>query len=110
MSGSFHLPTAIVVTGAFLLVLGLLRLLRQGRRGTRGFVSDVDHATHATLHTASLASRHLQDGLSPEGTARAAKHLRALLGCPAIAVCDPVALLAWDGAAEHHRDHARPGR
>lgn len=107
MSGSFHLPTAIVVTGAFLLVLGLLRLLRQGRRGTRGFVSDVDHATHATLHTASLASRHLQDGLTPEGTARAAKHLRALLGCPAIAVCDPAALLAWDGAAEHHRDHAR---
>jgi two-component system LytT family sensor kinase len=107
VSGSFHLPTAIVVTGAFLLVLGLLRLLRQGRRGTRGFVSDVDHATHATLHTASLASRHLQDGLTPEGTARAAKHLRALLGCPAIAVCDPAALLAWDGAAEHHRDHAR---
>lgn len=107
MSGSFHLPTAIVVTGAFLLVLGLLRLLRQGRRGTRGFVSDVDHATHATLHTASLASRHLQDGLTPEGTARAAKHLRALLGCPAIAVCDPAALLAWDGAAEHHRDQAR---
>jgi len=107
VSGSFHLPTAIVVTGAFLLVLGLVRLLRQGRRGTRGFVSDVDHATHATLHTASLASRHLQDGLTPEGTARAAKHLRALLGCPAIAICDPVALLAWDGAAEHHRDHAR---
>lgn len=107
MSGSFHLPTAIVVTGAFLLVLGLLRLLRQGRRGSRGFVSDVDHATYATLHTASLASRHLQDGLTPEGTARAAKHLRALLGSPAIAVCDPFSLLAWEGAADHHREHAR---
>lgn len=107
MSASFHLPTAIVVTGAFLLVLGLLRLLRQGRRGSRGFVSDVDHATYATLHTASLASRHLQDGLTPEGTARAAKHLRALLGSPAIAVCDPFSLLAWEGAADHHREHAR---
>ncbi|TQJ49267.1 histidine kinase [Phycicoccus sp. SLBN-51] len=107
MSGSFHLPTAIVVTGAFLLVLGLLRLLRQGRRGSRGFVSDVDHATHATLHTASMASRHLQDGLTPEGTARAAKHLRALLGSPAIAVCDPFSLLAWEGVADHHRDRAR---
>jgi two-component system LytT family sensor kinase len=107
VSGSFHLPTAIVVAGAFLLVLGLVRLVRQGRRGSRGFVSDVDHATHATLHTASLASRHLQDGLTPEGTARAAKHLRALLGSPAIAVCDPHALLAWEGAADHHRDHAR---
>jgi two-component system LytT family sensor kinase len=107
VSGSFHLPTAIVVTGAFLLVLGLLRLLRQGRRGSRGFVSDVDHATHATLHTASMASRHLQDGLTPEGTARAAKHLRALLGSPAIAVCDPFSLLAWEGVADHHRDRAR---
>jgi two-component system LytT family sensor kinase len=107
VSGSFHLPTAIVVTGAFLLLWGLLRLLRQGRRGSRGFVSDVDHATHATLHTASLASRHLQDGLTPEGTARAAKHLRALLGSPAIAVCDPFSLLAWEGAADHHREHAR---
>ena len=107
MSGSFHLPTAIVVTGAFLLVWGLLRLLRQGRRGPRGFVSDVDHATHATLHTATLASRHLQDGLTPEGTARAAKHLRALLGSPAIAVCDPFSLLAWEGVADHHRSRAR---
>ncbi|SES32953.1 two-component system, LytT family, sensor kinase [Pedococcus cremeus] len=107
MSGSFHLPTAIVVTGAFLLVMGLVRLLRQGRRGSRGFVSDVDHATHATLHTASMASRHLQDGLTPEGTARAAKHLRALLGSPAIAVCDPFSLLAWEGVADHHRDRAR---
>ena len=107
MSGSFHLPTAIVVAGAFLLGLGLLRLVRQGRRGRRGFVSDVDHATHATLHTASLASRHLRDGLTPEGTARAAKHLRVLLGSPAVAVCDPVSLLAWDGAADHHREQAR---
>jgi two-component system LytT family sensor kinase len=107
VSGSFHLPTAIVVAGAFLLGLGLLRLVRQGRRGRRGFVSDVDHATHATLHTASLASRHLRDGLTPEGTARAARHLRALLGSPAVAVCDPASLLAWDGAADHHREHAR---
>ncbi|HEY7721909.1 MAG TPA: histidine kinase [Pedococcus sp.] len=106
MSGSFHLPTAIVVAGALLLLLGLVRLLRQGRRGARGFVSDVDQATHATLHTASLAARHLQDGLTTEGTARAAKHLRALLGSAALAVCDHTSVLAWDGAADHHRQHA----
>jgi two-component system LytT family sensor kinase len=107
VTGSFHLPTAIVVTGALLLLLGLYHLLSATRRGARGFVSDADQATHATLHTASLASRHLQDGLTPEGSARAARHLRALLGSPAIALCDQSGLLAWDGAAEHHSDQAR---
>jgi two-component system LytT family sensor kinase len=107
VSGSFHLPTAIFVAGGILLLLALVRLVRQGRRGERGFVSEVDHATHATLHTASLASRHLQDGLTPEGTTRAARHLRALLGAPAIAICDRTSLLAWDGEADHHRQHAQ---
>ncbi len=107
MSGSFHLPTAIVVVGAMVLLLALVRLVRHGRDGSRGFVSEVDHATHATLHTASLAARHLQDGLTPEGVGRAAKHLRQLLGSPAIAVTDATSLLAWDGAADHHARHAR---
>ena len=110
MSGSFHLPTAVVVAGGMLLLLALVRLLQQGRGRSPGFVSDVDHATHATLHTASLAARHLQDGLTPDGTGRAARHLRSLLGAPAIAVTDPTSLLTWDGAADHHagqaRDHA----
>ena len=106
MSGSFHLPTAIFVAGALLLLLALVRLLRHGRGAARGFVSEVDHATHATLHTASLASRHLQDGLTPEGTSKAARHLRALLGSTAVAVSDPTSLLAWDGAAEHHQQRA----
>ncbi len=106
MSGSFHLPTAIVVAGAMVLVYALVRLVRHGRNGSRGFVSDVDHATHATLHTASLAARHLQDGLTPEGVGRAARHLRQLLGSPAIAVTDASSVLAWDGAADHHADRA----
>ncbi|KQU65575.1 histidine kinase [Phycicoccus sp. Root563] len=88
------------------LVYALVRLVRHGRSGSRGFVSDVDHATHATLHTASLAARHLQDGLTPEGVGRAAKHLRQLLGAPAIAVTDAASLLAWDGVADHHAPHA----
>ena len=107
MSGSFHLPTAIVVAGAMVLVYALVRLVRHGRSGSRGFVSDVDHATHATLHTASLAARHLQDGLTADGVGRAARHLRQLLGSPAIAVTDATSLLAWDGAADHHAARAR---
>jgi two-component system LytT family sensor kinase len=107
VSGSLHLPTAIVVAGGMLLIYALFRLVRHGRAASRGFVSEVDDATHATLHTASLASRHLRDGLTPEGTARAARHLRSLLGAPAVAVCDPFSLLAWDGVADHHRDDAQ---
>ena len=80
VSGSFHLPTAIFVAGAMVLLYALVRLVRHGRSASQGFVSEVDHATHATLHTASLAARHLQDGLTAEGTAKAAKHLRELLG------------------------------
>lgn len=106
MSGSFHLPTAVFVAGGMLLLYALVRLVGPARRARRGFVSDVDHATHATLHTASLAARHLQDGLTAEGTGRAARHLRALLGAPAVAICEPSGLLAWDGGAEHHREHA----
>jgi two-component system, LytTR family, sensor kinase len=102
VSGSFHLPTAIFVAGAMLLLYALVRLVRHGRNASRGFVSEVDHATHATLHTASLAARHLQDGLTPEGTARAAKHLRSLLDSPGLAVCDSSGLLVWDGVAAHH--------
>ena len=102
MSGTFHLPTAIFVAGAMVLLYALVRLVRHGRSASRGFVSEVDHATHATLHTASLAARHLQDGLTPDGTGRAARHLRELLGSAAVAICDATGLLAWDGAPEHH--------
>jgi two-component system, LytTR family, sensor kinase len=107
VSGGLHLPTAIFVAGGMLLLFGLIALVRHGRAASRGFVSDVDQATHATLHQASLASRHLQDGLTPDGSARAAKHLRTLLGSPAVAICDQRSLLAWEGAAEHHRHQAQ---
>src|SRR4029079_1038390 len=102
------LPTAIFVAGAMVLVYALVRLVRSGRNAAPGFVSQRDHATHATLHTASMAARHLQDGLTAEGTTKAAKHLRELLGSPGVAVCDASGLLAWDGAPEHHAADA-PG-
>ena len=107
MSGGLHLPTAIFVGGGMLLIFALVTLVRHGRAASRSFVSDVDQATHATLHQASLASRHLQDGLTPDGAARAARHLRTLLGSPAVAICDQRSLLAWEGTAEHHRDQAQ---
>ena len=106
MSGSFHLPTAIVVAGGMVLLYVLVRLLQHGRSGRRGFVSDVDEATYRTLHTASLAARHLQDGLTPEGTTRAARHLRGLLGSSALAVSDAGGLVAQDGLPDRHATQA----
>ena len=64
--------------------------------------TDADRATFRTLHTASLASPALREGLTEASAERSIRHLRALLGAPAVALTDTVGLLAWDGAAGHH--------
>ncbi len=89
---------ALAVVALAVVVVGLLLLLRRRR-----FVSEVDRATYDTLHTASLAARHLRDGLTPEGAERATRQLRSMLGSRAIAITDPTDVLAWDGAGAHHR-------
>jgi two-component system LytT family sensor kinase len=71
--------------------------LRRTHLGT-----DADRATFRTLHTASLASPALREGLTEASAQRSIRHLRALLGAPAVALTDTVGLLAWDGAAVHH--------
>ena len=96
----------ILIAAPIALVVGTLALARVVRR-RREFVSPVDRATYDTLHTASLASQHLRDGLTPQGASRAAKHLRAMLGTQAIALCDNASTLAWDGAGDHHQEHVR---
>lgn len=97
--------TQAVLVGAVLLVVGVLLWVRTvRRRGDLG--SDADRATFATLHTASLAAPHLRDGLTPTGAERAVRHLRALLGTPAVALTDATSTLAWDGAGSHHAPDA----
>lgn len=98
---SFDVPTAIVVAGAFLLVLLAGWLQRRLRR--RGFISAVDHATYETLHRASLAGRHLTEGLTPEAGTKAGKHLLALLGARALAISDTGEVVSWVGPGEQHR-------
>ncbi len=66
--------------------------------------TESDRATFRTLHTASLASPALRAGLTGGSAERSIKHLRALLGTPAVALTDTVSLLAWDGAAHHHAE------
>ncbi|MFK5633551.1 MULTISPECIES: sensor histidine kinase [unclassified Ornithinimicrobium] len=100
----FHLPTAIVVTAVFLLLLAGLWLRR--RRVQSGFLSETDRITYETLRMGSQAGRHLRSGLTPEHAHRSARYLRQMLGASALAICDSQDLLVWSGHGDHHADQA----
>ena len=74
--------------------------LRRPRRAPLGTVAD--RARFHTLHLISQASPALREGLTTASAERASKHLRALLGTPALALADTTGLLAWDGDGRHH--------
>jgi two-component system, LytTR family, sensor kinase len=76
--------------------------MRMWRRTHLG--SEADRATFRTLHTASLASPALREGLTGASAHKAARHLRDLLGTPALALTDTAGCLAWDGEGGHHED------
>lgn len=98
-------PAVLATVGAIAVALVLWWALR--RRGMqRGFVSERERATYETLHTASRAGRELRDGARADSVARALPHLREMLDVPALAFTSTHELLAWDGAAEHHKDRA----
>ncbi len=73
-------------------------------RHRRDLGTPADRATFATLHAASLASPPLRSGLNVGSAERSVRHLRALLGTPAVALADDQRVLAWDGGAHHHAD------
>ena len=58
--------------------------LRRRHLGT-----EADRATFRTLHTASLASPALREGLTSESAERSIRHLRQLLGAPAVTRATP---------------------
>ncbi|HZP15550.1 MAG TPA: histidine kinase, partial [Nocardioides sp.] len=70
--------------------------------------TNADRATFRTLHTASLMARALREGLSEAGADQTAKHVRALISAPAVAITNTTTLLAWDGSASHHAASAVP--
>ena len=84
---------------ALLVVAALLFWLVRHRRDLG---TPAERATYATLHTASLAAPALRGGLTPAAAAKAIRHLRALLGAPAVAITDADRLLAWDGLGDQH--------
>ena len=72
-------------------------------RGPRRVLSPEGRAAQAAVHAVSATLPHLRRGLGRDSAARAAPHLRALVGAAGIAVCDPDRVLAFDGAgSEHH--------
>ena len=97
-----HLPTVASVLGLLALAWAGWWLAKRVRGRTRGFLSDADRATYETLHRASMAARHLGSGLTAEGSAKAVKHVRAMLGTEAVGLSDLNGTLAWDGAGAHH--------
>lgn len=77
----------------------------RSRRSSR-LGSDADRAAFRALHQASLASPALREGLNASSAEKAVRHLRHLLGTPAVAITDTEGVLAWDGAGHHHLDQA----
>jgi two-component system LytT family sensor kinase len=58
--------------------------------------------TFNTLHTATLATPGLREGLTEAGAQRAVRHLRALLGTDAVALTDTNRTLAVEGNSHQH--------
>ncbi|GIJ78981.1 two-component system, LytT family, sensor kinase [Micromonospora phaseoli] len=97
------------VLGVFALVTALTAaLFAVGRlRGRRGIATPGQRATYEVLHTAGLAAEPLRAGLNPAGAAKAARHLRTLIGSDGLALTDTDELLALDGRGAHHGEQLR---
>jgi two-component system LytT family sensor kinase len=96
--GQALLVTLILAVTVGLPVVVLFRIFVARRH----FGTPVERATYETLHTASLAAPPLREGLGPTAAAKAAGHLRELLGSTAVAVTDLEQTLAWEGGGAHH--------
>jgi two-component system, LytTR family, sensor kinase len=94
----------VAVAVTFVSVLATVAVLSGWRmvRGRRSLGTRADRATFATLHTASLAAPDLRAGLTEAGAQKSAKHLKSLLGTPALAITDGDRLLAWEGIGDRH--------
>jgi two-component system LytT family sensor kinase len=95
--------TAWTVVAALLLVW--LTVWAVGRvRSRRRFATSAERVTFETLHTASLAAPPLRTGLNAASAGKSARHLRTLLGTPAVAISDTERALTWEGSGDHHAD------
>jgi two-component system LytT family sensor kinase len=88
-----------------LLLVVVLSVWAVGRvRSRRRFATSAERVTFETLHTASLAAPPLRHGLNATSAGKSARHLRSLLGTPAVAISDTERALVWEGPGDHHAD------
>ncbi len=73
-------------------------------RARRGIATAMQRATYDVLHTAALAADPLRAGLSPSTAAKAARHLRTLVGAAGLTIADAERCLAFDGRGGHHSE------
>ncbi|WP_353826368.1 sensor histidine kinase [Agromyces sp. SYSU T0242] len=90
-----------VVAGV--LAVGVVLLLRRLAVQSRELGTDAERATYETLHLASRAAKHLRGDMTEADAARAARHLRAMLGA------DTLALVMTDGAVAVDGDETMVG-
>ena len=90
--------TAAVALLLAALVLAWWAVHRQ--RLKRGYSTPKERVTFETLHAANAAAPALRLGLTGPSAARAARHLRKLLGAPVLALFDTSRQLAWEGSGE----------
>lgn len=84
-----------VVAGA--LAVGVVVLLRRFAVQSKELGTDAERATYQTLHLASSAAKHLRGDMTATDAARAAKHLRAMLGADTLALVMTGGPVAVDG-------------
>lgn len=72
-------------------------LARRLARGGRDLGTEAEQARYTTLHLATRAAEQLRGGLENADPARAARDLRTLLDCDALALAGPDGVLALDG-------------
>ena len=95
-----------VLVAAGVVVLVAVTMLAIRRRRHRDLGTSADRTTFDTLHTASLATPGLREGLTEHGAQRAVRHLRSLLGTAAVALTDRSRTLAVDDVSHHHAQQA----
>ncbi|HYP72604.1 MAG TPA: histidine kinase [Microbacterium sp.] len=91
---------ALVGAAAGALVTVLLVLARRLAQGGADLGSDAERATYRALHEAGRAATYLRGGLAAPDADRAARHLRVLLGAPAVALVHEGAVVAVDGETD----------
>ncbi|HET6478649.1 MAG TPA: histidine kinase [Actinoplanes sp.] len=101
MAGQVGSVLAVVAVLAALAaaVVAVVRL-----RARRGIATAMQRATYDVLHTAALAADPLRAGLNPSTAAKAARHLRTLVGAAGLTIADRERCLAFDGRGSHHSD------